>query len=105
MKPINGQSIVQTIAAWTLDFKKDHERFPESLADLAANKAPKHDYDPGRALKRNQDLGYGIIYNKVAEDAVEIDVRHSDKLWRYRSDTGTFSCYEKGELRDERKLR
>jgi hypothetical protein len=62
MKPINPQSLLQSIAGWIYDFQKDNGRLPVSLDDLSANKSPKHDYNPSRTITRSERQGYAFSY-------------------------------------------
>lgn len=105
MTLINAQSIVQTLAGWVYDFKQDNSRLPGSFDDLCANKDPRHDYKPDRAIKRNQELGYSLAYRRIDQDNFELKVIYGSERREYRSENDTFYHYVNDELKEERKVR
>ncbi|GHU46526.1 hypothetical protein FACS1894200_00250 [Spirochaetia bacterium] len=90
MKPINAQSICNSLAAWIQDFKNDNGRYPASLDDLAQNKNAKHDYAPARVISRNQAQGYTFTYKLIGEkgEQVELTVERDEEKYRKQIPNG-----------------
>ena len=85
MKPINTETVAKNIVGWVYDFKNDHGRFPNSLDDLAENKAEKHSYNPAKALQLNQKLGFNTEYKLLDGGSFEVIIRDKEKALQYSS--------------------
>ena len=85
MKPINAETVAKSIVGWVYDFKNDNGRFPDSLDDLALNKAEKHSYNPAKALQLNQKLGFNTEYKLLDGGSFEVIIRDKEKALQYSS--------------------
>ena len=96
MKPISIDTVAKSVVGWVYDFKNDNGRFPDSLDDLAENKAEKHNYNPERALQLNQKLGFNTEYKLLDVSSFEVIIRGKDKALQFSSISEKYTASEAG---------
>jgi len=101
MKPVNLQTLILPVIGWVYDFQKDNNRLPDSLEDLIANKSPKRDYNPERAISRNEKNGFCFTYTIQNSTAFEIKIKKDNTAAVYDSPTDTLSFYSDDKLQDK----
>jgi hypothetical protein len=105
MKELNLETIISSLIQWVGDFKNDNSRLPQSLDDLINNKAAKRDYNPGRAIRKNLELGFSIDYSLPRDAVFELEVRKDNDKLLYKSETGALYFYRNGALEFEQMLK
>jgi hypothetical protein len=101
MKIVTLQTLLLPIIGWVFDFQHDNKRLPESLDDLVKNKSGKRDYDPARALKRNQEQGFIISYTMIAVDSFELKIEKDSDCLLYKNQSKTLYYYRNNVLEQE----
>jgi len=101
MKPVNLQTLILPVIGWVYDFQKDNNRLPDSLEDLIANKSSKRDYDPERAIRRNEKNGFCFAYAIQNNTVFEIKITKDNTAVVYDSPTDTLSFFTDDKLQDK----
>ena len=104
MKPVDLETLILPLIGWIYDFNKDNKRLPDSLEDLAANKSEKRDYNPGRAIARDQENGVSFVYQAKADTGFEIKIAKGNDTAVYDSTADTLSFYRDDGLQYQVKL-
>ena len=100
MKPVNLQTIILPVIGWVYDFQKDNKHLPDSLEDLFANKSQKRDYDPERAIRRNEKNGFSFAYAVQNITDFEIKITKENSAVIYNSSANNLSFYADDKLQD-----
>jgi hypothetical protein len=94
LKDVNLQTIISPLIQWIADFKGDNGRLPQSLDDLINNKSPKRDYNPGRVVRKNRELGFSIDYSPSGDTVFELEVRKDNEKILYKSGSNILYFYK-----------
>jgi hypothetical protein len=105
LKELNLETIISPLIQWIGDFKNDNSRLPQSLDDLINNKSSKRDYNPGRVIRKNRELGFFIDYSLPGDAAFELEVQKDNEKLLYKSENGTLYFYRNGTIEFEQALK
>jgi len=91
MKPLIIETAARSIVGWIFDFKNDFNRLPNSLEDLADNKAEKHTYNPKKAFELNEKYGFNTKLKILEDGFFELTVSNNEKSILFSSNSGKYT--------------